>query len=102
MYQARIKKVQEANKFYWLTLAIVSVLIIGVNVYMTVRKPPSIVQKAEPYMQPLPTGVDLEIVDKIARLQEVIPINPEEFNRLVKKYSQVSIQSQEQQEQVQE
>jgi len=87
MYQARNKKYKETNKFYWLTLAIVSILIIGINVYMVLRKKPSIETKAEPYLRPLPTGVDLNILNEISVLQQAIPLKPEEFYQFVKKYS---------------
>ncbi len=86
--QGYSKKLQESNKFYWFTLAIISVLVIGINVYMVVRKPPSLVQKAKSYLAPLPTNVDLNLLQDLSVLQENIPLSPEEFYKLVLKYSQ--------------
>ncbi len=80
------KKVQETNKFYWFTLAIVSFLVIGVNIYMMIRKPPDIVVQAQPYLVPLPTDVNLNLIQDLQVLQENTPLSPQDFYNLVKKY----------------
>lgn len=85
--QGYSKRLKESNKFYWFTLAIISILVIGINVYLVVRRPTSIVQQAQSYLTPLPTNVNLDLLQDLKVLQDNTPMSPREFYKLVLKYS---------------